>query len=476
MTTELAREEQRVEEHSAALRKELGLRDLVLHQILFVVGTIWVGTAAKIGDAQLVFWLAAMLFFYLPQAMVVIELSRRMPLEGGLYQWARLALGELMAFLVAWNLWMFAVVLISVIGLYVATSLAYTIGPSAAWMASNKILIVSMNVLVLSALMVLAAIGLGVSKWLHNAGSVMLVVAFAALIGLPFFAMARGTIHDYRPFVFVFPALTLFNLNVFGKMAVGALSGFEYVAVLAGETKDAARSIAKATMIAAPIIAVMFILGTSSVLAFIPIDKIDLIAPIPQVLRTGLGGSGVGSAAAGIAILFITVRTVANSSLAFTGATRMPMVAGWDNFLPMWFTKLHPRSRTPINSILTIGFVAMAFGAAGIIGVGEQEAFQLLDNAAGIFYGVTYLIMFAIPLVGFRNADPRPSLALRVASFSGFAVTLLYVVLSVVPIIDVASWLSFAIKISSVVIGLNLVGVALFYRARRKKALTTLDV
>jgi amino acid transporter len=336
-------------------------------------------------------------------------------------------------------------------------------------MASNKLFIVSMNVLVLGALMVLAIIGLGVSKWLHSAGSVMLMLAFIVLIGLPFVAVMRGTLPSYKPFILVMPALTLFNLNVFGKMAMGALSGFEYVAVLAGETKDAARSIAKATMIAAPIIAVMFILGTSSVLAFIPIDKIDLIAPIPQVLRTGFGSTGIGSAAAVIGILFITVRTIANSSIAFTGSTRMPMVAGWDNLLPAWFTKLHPRFRTPVNSILMIGFVAMAFGAAGIIGVGEQEAFQLLDNASGIFYGLTYLVMFAIPLVGLRNAAPRPSLALRVAAFSGFAVTLLYVVLSVFPIIDVKSWLSFATKISSVVIGLNLVGVALFFTARRKK-------
>lgn len=467
--TTLVREEARVEAHQAALKKELGLGDLVLQQIVFVVGTIWVGTAAKLGESQLVFWLAAMLFFYLPQAMVVIDLSRRMPLEGGLYQWARLSFGELTGFLVAWNLWMFAVVLVSVIGLYVASNLSYAIGPSAAWMASNKLFIVSMNVLVLGVLMVLAIIGLGVSKWLHSAGSIMLMLAFIVLIGLPFVAVARGTIPSYKPFILVMPALTLFNLNVFGKMAMGALSGFEYVAVLAGETKDAAKSIAKATMIAAPIIAVMFVLGTSAVLAFIPIDKIDLIAPIPQVLRAGIGRNGIGSAAAAIGILFITVRTIANSSIAFTGSTRMPMVAGWDNLLPAWFTKLHPRFRTPMNSILVIGFVAMAFGAAGIVGVGEQEAFQLLDNASGIFYGLTYLVMFAIPLVGLRNATPRPSLVLRVAAFSGFAVTLLYVVLSVFPIIDVKSWLSFATKISSVVIGLNLVGVALFFTARRKK-------
>ena len=467
----LAEAEERVEAHSAELKKELGLRDLVLQQVVFVVGTIWVGTAAKLGHAQLIFWLAAMLFFYLPQVAVVIDLSRRMPLEGGLYQWARLGLGELMGFMVAWNLWIFAVVLIATIGLVIGTNLSYAVGPGGSWMASNKTFILLLNAFLLTALMAMAAVGLGVSKWLHSAGSVMLMLAFVTLIALPFVHMARGTLPDYHPFAVAMPALTLFSLNVFGKMAMGALSGFEYVAVLAGETKDAARTITKSTLIAAPIIAAMFILGTSAVLAFVPVDKIDLIGPIPQVLRIGFGITGVGSAAAAISILLITGRTVANSSILLTATTRMPMVAGWDNLLPRWFTKLHPRYRTPVNSVLFVGLVALAFGAAGIVGVGEQEAFQLLENASGIFYGLAYLVMFAIPLVGLRGVEPQPSFWLRIAAASGFAVTLLYVVLSIFPIVGVASWMTFAVKISSVVILLNLAGAGLFFAARRRRVL-----
>src|ERR1043165_9299949 len=90
MTTQLDRAERHVEKQSAALKKPLGLRDLVLTQILFVVGSSWVGTAAKLGQAHLFFWLLAILLFYLPQAAVVIYLNRRMPLEGGIYQWAKL--------------------------------------------------------------------------------------------------------------------------------------------------------------------------------------------------------------------------------------------------------------------------------------------------------------------------------------------------------------------------------------------------
>src|SRR5215510_3376490 len=79
-----------VETQSAHLRQELGLTDLVLTQIMYVVGLSWVGTAGKLGTSQIPFWLAAMVLFYLPQAVVVVHLSRRFPLEGGLYQWAKL--------------------------------------------------------------------------------------------------------------------------------------------------------------------------------------------------------------------------------------------------------------------------------------------------------------------------------------------------------------------------------------------------
>src|SRR5207249_9443594 len=64
MRAELGRAERRVEEQSVALKKPLGLGDLVLTQIVFVVGSGWVGTAAKLGTSHLFFWLLAILLFY----------------------------------------------------------------------------------------------------------------------------------------------------------------------------------------------------------------------------------------------------------------------------------------------------------------------------------------------------------------------------------------------------------------------------
>ena len=146
------------------------------------------------------------------------------------------------------------------------------------------------------------------------------------------------------------------------------------------------------------------------------------------------------------------------------------MVAGWDNLLPAWFTKLHAKYRTPVNSILFVGAVTLFMGIIGLIGVGKQEAFQLLWNASGIFYGLTYLVMFAIPIIGLRNAATRPSLGLRIAALSGFLMTLLFVVLSLVPIIQVENRLSFAMKIGCLILVTNMIGFAIYIMASRKTA------
>jgi hypothetical protein len=111
----------------------------------------------------------------------------------------------------------------------------------------------------------------------------------------------------------------------------------------------------------------------------------------------------------------------------------------------------------------------LAVGLAGIVGVGEQEAFQLLQNAAGSFYAISYLVMFAIPIVGLRGVKPRPPLWLKIAASSGFLMTLLYVVVSVFPIVQVKSQASFTAKVSGVIIAANIIGAAIFLLAEKRR-------
>ncbi|MBK9550514.1 MAG: APC family permease, partial [Gemmatimonadetes bacterium] len=461
----LAQDEARVEAHSAGLKKELGVRDLALTQILFIIGLTWIGVAGKLGPSHVVLWLTAMVLFYLPMAAVVIYLNQLMPLEGGLYQWAKLGFNPKIGFLLAWNLWLYVIVFTSEIGIQCATYLSYALGPSAAWMTSSSWFVALSSAIILTLMATAATIGLAVGKWVHNIGGVFMLIIFGVLIALPFIGLATGHLGEFHPFRTELPEMSLLNLNILGKMGFGALGGFEYMAILAGETRAPASAIRRSVYIAAPIIAVMFILGTATVVAYVPTNEIDLIGPMPQVLRAGFEPFGIAGPLVTIAILMTLAMRVAQVSVSFTAVTRLPMVAGWDRMLPAAFSKLHPRYRTPVNSILLVAICSFVLSLVSQVGVGQAEAFQLLFNAGGIFYALAYVVMFSIPLFGLRNVTPRPSPLLRIASLSGLLMTLLYIVVAVFPIIPVESVGSFALKIGVVVLVMNLVGVAILLAA-----------
>jgi amino acid transporter len=455
-----------LEARSAALKRELGVTDLALTQILFIVGLPWVGVAAKQGPAHVIFWLLAMALFYLPSAVVVIYLNRLMPLEGGLYQWAKFGLNELTGFLVAWNLWLFAILNTSETGLQVTQYLVYMHGPGGEWLTGSKWFISLVSTAIVGGLVVVTTLGLGVGKWVHKAGGALMIATFAALLLLPWLNLARGTLTELHPLATTMPVMSIMSLNLLGKMGFGALGGFEYVAIHAGECRNPVRTIARSVVVAAPIIAVMFIFGTSSVLALIPFDQIDLIAPIPQVLRAGFQPFGAAALVAPITILVLLCVRVAQASVMFAGNTRLPMVAGWDGLLPDWFTRVHERYRTPVNSIVFVGAATLALSIAGLIGVGKQEAFQLLWNASAVFYALTYLVMFSIPIIGLRRRGDRPPLWLKACALSGFLMTALFVALAIVPIVQVASRLLFAAKISALIVVTNVIGVGIFLKRR----------
>jgi amino acid transporter len=463
----LAAEEARVEAHSAALKKELGVGDLVLTQILFIVGLSWIGVAGKLGPSHVVLWLLAIALFYLPSAAVVMYLARLMPLEGGLYQWAKLGFNETVGFLLAWNLWLYVIVHTSEIGLECATYLSYALGPGAAWMTTSSWFVALATAVLLSLMVLASTIGLAVGKWVHNAGGLVMLVVFAALLVLPVVSLLTGHLQEYHPLRTELPAMSLFNLNILGKLGFGALGGFEYVAILAGETHAPARAVRRSVLIAAPVIALMFILGTSTVVAFVPANDIDLVGPLPQVLRAGFGPFGIAGQLVTIAILMTLGMRVAQTNVSFTAVARLPMVAGWDRLLPPWFSRLHATYRTPVNSIVLVGACAFGIALLSLVGVGQAEAFQLLFNASGMFYALTYVVMFAIPLFGLRGVSPRPPLWLRIVSTSGLLMTLLYVALAVFPIISVTSVTGFAFKIGLVIVVANLVGIGILVSARR---------
>jgi amino acid transporter len=165
----------------------------------------------------------------------------------------------------------------------------------------------------------------------------------------------------------------------------------------------------------------------------------------------------------------MTVRTIASTSVHVTGSSRLPMVAGWDRLLPSWFSRLHPKFKTPINSVIFVGVLTLTIAIASQIGAGIQEAFQLVDNASNVFYGIVYFTMFAIPIFGAGAIRSGAPIWLRIAAICGALVSLSAIFFTVYPIIDVPSPLSFAVKIVAVTAIANAIGVAIFLAGKKRQ-------
>lgn len=454
----------------------MGLRDLVLAQVLCVVGSSWVGVAAVLGRAQAMTWVMAMLLFYFPMAVVVIALNRIMPLEGGLYVWARRAFGDLGGFLTAWNLWVYGFAVTATILYAIPTELAYMIGPRAAWLPENRAASLGIVITLVALIAVSTVRGLDWGKWIYNIGGIAMITLFCGLILLPLWAVWQQ--HSGQPVTLqsgglavAFPHSDLRSLALFGQMLVGALSGLEYVAIFAGESHQPARNITRSVWIASPIICAMFILGTSSVVAFArPGSSIDLIAPIPQTLRIALGNWGVGNLVVIVAIFLLELRLLGAASYLFAGVTRLPMAIGWDDLLPRWFTRLHPKWKTPVNSILFTFLLILAMLVLASAGVHAQEAYQVLSNASLTHYEIMYMAMFAIPLAGSQWLRKSLPAWLKWVSLVGFCASLFSLLISVYPFVAVVNPVFYAAKIGATVLASNMAAFA-FYKFRNRALL-----
>ena len=462
------------------LKRELRLRDLVQMQILLVVGVTWIGIAARQGGTHILFWVAAIVTFFLPSAGVVGYCARIWPQEGGVYQWTRHAFGPFAGFMSAWNFAIWALLTVAPLGLQIATSLAYAMGPRYGWIAESHNVSTALNIGLFAMILVICVPGFGIGKYVSHFGTAVMVLVNVVLAVLIFYhphtSAAHPHVNPQPAFSYKFSGgmLSLLTLNLFSKMAFNALTGLEQIAVFAGETKDAARAILRSAWIAAPLIAIIFILGTASLLTYIPAQSVDLVGPVPQVLAAAFGGGahtgGIdwGLMLGRLAILGLALTVVAQYALIVAETSRLPLVAGWDGIVPAWFTRLSPRFGTPVRSIIVIVVLGLIAGFVATSGVGKQEGFQLLVASANISYAVYYGMMLLIPIAVGARFGKRASPLLRLAAGSAFIVTILALGMNLFPIVDVANPIVFGFKVLGVSVLVNIIGAALYYAGQRK--------
>ncbi len=457
------------------LKRALKLRDLVLMQVLLICSLTWTGFAAKRGSTQIVLWLLAIVFFYLPLAAVVMKLSRMMPTEGGVYQWLKAGLSPFAGYIAGWSLAVLIVCFYAAAGATFASGIAYAAGPCGEWIAHSKLVALGLTALACFFSFGINVYGLNVARWLSGTGSVLMIAIFVAMVYLLARAWTTGMSSAHGSLSFAWPGFSLLTLNIFTKMALGALSGFDQCAVFSGECRKPGNDVARSVFVSAPLIALMYILGTGAVLAYTSPANVDLAAPVSQLMHAGLGVTGAGRVMTAIAVCAFNVVHVASMVIGIGMVARLPMVAGWDGLLPLWWSELHPKFRTPYKATGAVTVAVMLLGVLSMAGSGNQEAVQV-TLAVGIgSYCLMYTLLFASILAGFRSGPWRPGAAIRLAALAGFSVALVSLIFEILPVGEVAEPGLFAIKVGGTICAANGLGAILYWRGARRLRNAGLD-
>jgi glutamate:GABA antiporter len=445
------------------LKRELRLGDLVLMQVLLIVGLNWTGTVAVEGSTHVFLWLAGILLFYLPLAAVVILLSRAIPIEGGAYQWIKSGLSPFAGYMAVLNLSCYTLIVGGVSGPSLVNSIAYIIGPRGDWMMRSTPLIVGAGLIFLLALFAVNVRGLHLGKWFTGSGSILTITVG----GFMLFLLVKRWLSDvpfaYPPFSLGLPAFSILTLNVFTKAAIGALAGFDSASVFAGECRAPDRDLPRSVMAAAPLIAAIYVLGTGAMLAYESPAKMDLAAPVPQIMQAGFGNSGIGGLLTTVTVGALTFSLVC-AWVALVGmVARFPMVIGWDGLLPAWWSDLHPRFRTPVKGLVMVTGVMIAIAViTSLGGAGGQEIVQIGFGGGVACLCIYYALLFSVVLFG------RFSRPLRLAALCGFIVTIAALPFQLVPITGVNDRLIFALKVGGLIVVLNAIGAWLYWRGAKR--------
>ncbi|MBV8569787.1 MAG: APC family permease, partial [Acidobacteriaceae bacterium] len=231
---------------AAHLVRSLGVRDLTFLSVVAVANINIVPVVAANGPSTVWLWMLALLFFFLPQGIAVVELSRRFPGEGGLYVWAKQSFGDLHGFLCGWSYWTTNMFFIPTLLFYFIGLVTYVGGPRLGHMAESPALFAIFTVSLLWLTAFANILGIGVGKWVNNIGALGTLVAFAALIILGAVCISKFGV-KLEPGGFRLHKLDLGVISSFGVICFG-LVGLELGCVMGDEIRNPQKDVPRGVL------------------------------------------------------------------------------------------------------------------------------------------------------------------------------------------------------------------------------------
>jgi glutamate:GABA antiporter len=462
-------------DRAASLDRALGLRDLVLFNLVAVLGLRWLATAAKAGPSALALWLLAALFFFVPQGLVVTELSSRFPEEGGIYQWTKHALGERHGYLCGWCYWINNVLYYPNLLISTAVIATYAIGKGDSALASNWTYVLSVTLVCLWLAVLLNIVGVGTGKWLQNAGGIGSYIPGVILIalGATFVVAGRPSANPMSARNIVPDLGSLDGLNLWASIAF-AFAGLELSSAMGGEVRNPRRALPRAILISAPLIAAAYVLGTGALLWLVPKGDVSIVSGFLQGIDSGARtlGPGLGWLAP-LAAMAYALGNIGGVGAWLTGPARVAFAIGLDRYFPPAFGRIHPRWKTPYVAILVQAALATVFLLLSVLGKGTtvEKAYLIILDTQLLVYFIPYVYLFIAFLLHRRTEAPADTIRVPggragawLVGLSGLFVTLFAMVVAMVPPGgDTNPWL-FEAKVIGGALGFVVLGGVVYWR------------
>jgi amino acid transporter len=452
----------------------MGFADLLMFYVVTGISLRWIATAASAGPSSIVVWACAWIFFYVPLALSVVELSSRYPEEGGLYVWSKRAFGDFSGFMSGWTYWTSNLSYFPSVFYFAASNVLFLGGSRTAHLSSSKAYYMLFALGVLGLITVINVVGLSRGKWLHNVASFAMWVPVLILAVMGLYVWKHfGAATSFSQSTLV-PQLHLKNLLVWASITF-ALCGCETASVMGGEIKDPRRNLPRALMLAGLVVTFCYIGGTVAILVALPGNEVSDLQGIMQAIAKTAGRLGWFTLIP-VSAALIALSNLGAASAFLASVGRVPFVAGIDRFLPASFGKLHPRWGTPHVSLMTLTLVASVLIFLGQAGTTVRGAYDVLVSMSIIGAFIPYLYVFAsmfkiqdqpAPDGVFRVPGGRP--VARVVAGVGFATTLMTIVASVLPAPEEANKLLAVGKIVGFTGLLLGTGGLLYFLARRHR-------
>jgi APA family basic amino acid/polyamine antiporter len=443
------------------LKKNLGSLDLMVFGVGVTIGGglfVLTGSAAKqfAGPAISVSFVVAAVACGLA-ALCYAEFASTVPVAGSAYTFSYATVGELLAWIIGWDLMLeFIVGAAAVAGGwsgYLANVLDGTPLqiPASVSSASDGVLNLPAGLLVL-ALTVVLVLGIKLSSVVNQvavavkvAVALLFVVAGVFLVKasnlspfVPASQPSSGATGLKQPLVEVLFGLQPLTYG-WGGVITGAavvffaFIGFDVVATTAEETKHPARNVPMGIFGSLAICTLLYFAVSVVLTGMQNFRKIDAADPAPlSTAFTNAGHDGIANvigvgAAVGIVVVVM---------ILLLGQSRVAFAMARDGLLPKMFARVHPTYRTPYVVTITVGLLVAVLAAFTSIDVLAE-----LVNVGTLFA----FILVSLGVVFLRRSRPDLERAFRVPAVPVVPILAAVICFYLMLNLAVETWLRFLI-------------------------------